>query len=193
MLAEADGWCGAFNGSGLEACADNPKVGRWDYVKRILALGFDSLTSDADISWQRNPLEYFGALLAAHPAADVLSSTDANDGHYLAASLPNGTRLHSVVRSRAMPGVADTLAPRRWETIFPHFPLADRDGVVRKPELEGIYEREGIPDLVRLLREARGAARDEVLDLGLEEIHNCGALQPCALFAARRHDCTTSK
>ena len=47
MLWEASGWCGAFNGSVVQACADNPKVGRWHYVQRILGMGFDSLTSDA--------------------------------------------------------------------------------------------------------------------------------------------------
>jgi len=47
LLNEAGGWCGAFDGSPLAACADNPKVGRWHYVQRILDFGFDSLTSDA--------------------------------------------------------------------------------------------------------------------------------------------------
>jgi hypothetical protein len=47
LLEEAGGWCGAFDGSPLAACADNPKVGRWHYVQQFLALGYDSLTSDA--------------------------------------------------------------------------------------------------------------------------------------------------
>lgn len=182
LLAEAGGWCGAFDGSPLAACADNPKVGRWHYVRRFLGFGFDSLTSDADIAWVRDPLPYLGALLALHPATDVLSSTDANDGHYQAATQPDGTQGYSVVRSTATRAAGEAPPPpatRRWEAVFPAFPLAPQHGVVlRSPEYEGLDERSGINGLLAQLR--RGGQPQEEMDLGLEEITNCGACLCCA-------------
>jgi hypothetical protein len=106
----------------------------------------------------------------------VLSSTDANDGHYFTTRLDNGTRLYSTV---ATPGRAAGAEPtesdaamagasaRRWDATFPSFALP-ATGVVHKPELVGVDERVDFETLVAQLA-ASGA------DLGLEQVDNCGA------------------
>ncbi len=134
------------------------------------------------MAWLRNPLPYFGSLLALHPAADVLSSTDSNDGHYLARDMGNGTRLYSIVRTRLTqpaPPVPPAVVSRRWEVAFPAYPLPGDHGVVSKPELANTDSRLGPAQLLAELRTGRTLpdGGEEVVDLGLEEISNCGVLR----------------
>jgi len=137
-----------------------------------------ALASAQDIAWLRDPLPYLGAVLAAHPAADVLSSTDANDGHYLARRLDNGTRLYSTVR---VPGAAAAEATEsdaamaaavahRWDAAFPQLPQPGAGDVVHKPELVGVDERVNFELLLSQLHAGGGET-----ELGLEHADNCAA------------------
>lgn len=77
--ADSFGGCGLFHALN-SACVANPRLGRWFYAAEVLQAGFDLLSSDPDVAFARPPLPYLGALLAAHPAADVLATRRAGRG-----------------------------------------------------------------------------------------------------------------
>lgn len=158
LLEEA--WCIPFLAPRQET-TENPKAGRWWYVHDMLSAGFDVLSSDADVAWLRDPMPYFGELLKAHPAADVLTSTDANEGIY---AWPASEGLH--VELVPIKGTPPTPLKNKWAASFPSIPNVE--GLVRKPE-------HASRDSTGWIEELFGRLKKSPNDLGLEDPNNCGA------------------
>jgi hypothetical protein len=178
-LADEDA-CGLFHAPRRE-CVVNPRVGRWYYVSDITSYGFDTFSSDPDVALLRNPLPYFGSLMAAHPQADVFATTDANNGIYAHAAgargggtgggvvRGGGAYFHALLPSTEPLGAADAAAaampPTRWRAAFPAL-AALPQGYVARPEFayrDAAFDADG---LVAALASTR-------FELGLEDPSNC--------------------
>lgn len=159
-LGEIEGGCAAFHaGTAIQSRA-GARMGRWTHIGDLLAWGLDVLSLDLDVALLRNPVPYLGALLAKHPGADVLSSTDATNGRY--ASPPPGWNESApdalkatwryAILSRSDFGEAGApVAATRWETAFPALPLAPEGRYVAKPELRRM-DAWGVDFLLNALR-----------------------------------------
>jgi hypothetical protein len=178
-LADEDS-CGFFHAPRPE-CVVNPRVGRWYYVADVAAFGFDTLSTDPDVALLRNPMAYFGTLFAAHPALDVLASSDANNGIYAHAAGTRGTGegaggvvargggayVHALVPSAEPLGrdALDAAPQTRWAASFPALSALPQ-GYVRRPEFRYRDEALGAEALTAALRTSR-------FELGLEDPANC--------------------
>lgn len=151
------------------ACAVNPRLSRWFYVKNWLSDGYDVLSTDPDVAFLRSPLPHLARLARAHPEADVFASSDSNTGAYVyaaplhsggAETSPDGKRGWSVLRA---PGERGAMPPTRWDASFPNVKI--KQGFVFRPE-HAHRDVFALPDLVTLL-DAGDA------ELGLDGPDNC--------------------
>jgi hypothetical protein len=151
------------------ACAVNPRLARWFYVRDFLHAGYDVLNSDPDVAFLRNPVPHLARLVRAHPEADVFTSSDSNTGVYVYGSpvrsggaevTTDGTRSRAVLRA---PGERGPLSPTRWEAAFPGVKI--KQGFAYKPE-HAWRDDFALPELLGVLK--TGDA-----ELGLDEPGNC--------------------
>jgi hypothetical protein len=151
------------------ACAVNPRLSRWFYVKNWLSDGYDVLSTDPDVAFLRSPLPHLARLARAHPEADVFTGSDSNTGVYVygaplrsggAEKSPDGKRGWSVLRA---PGERGAMPPTRWDASFPNVKI--KQGFVFRPE-HAHRDVFALPDLVTLLD--TGDA-----ELGLDGPDNC--------------------
>jgi Nucleotide-diphospho-sugar transferase len=109
-------------------------------VSQLMAWGYDVLSTDPDVAFLRNPLPYMSALVLNHPAVDVFSTSDSNNGVYIhpggggsngGVPSPDGQSFHSVTRV-TWNNTLGALQPR-WAASFPQ--LAVPSGYVYRSEL----------------------------------------------------------
>ena len=70
----------------------NSQAGRWAEVASLLRSGLSVLLSDVDVGWARDPLPYLNEVLAAHPHAALLISSNIDDGNFSTMPLPSRLR-----------------------------------------------------------------------------------------------------
>jgi len=160
--------------SDLPACVTNPRVGRWYMVAQMLSWGFDVFSTDPDVSMLRNPLPYFSALIMNHPAVDVFTSSDSNNGVYThggggdekpkgGINSPDGTFFSSVTRVTWNDSYSMGSTTTRWAASFPQLPITG--GYVYRNELRG-HDSMGVDHFLAALRSGS-------YDIGLESPGNC--------------------
>jgi hypothetical protein len=156
--------------SDAAACVTNPRVGRWYMVSQLMSWGYDVMSTDPDVAFLRNPLPYFSALMLNHPAVDVFTSSDSNNGVYIhqggsgsggGVPSPDGQMLHSMTRVTWNNSVGPL--PPRWAASFPQ--LAIPSGYVFRSELRG-HDGHTVNDFLAALRSG-------AFDIGLESPGNC--------------------
>ena len=140
---QADGACAVMR-SEDEACALQPRLGRWSVVSTLLAWGFDVVCSDPDVAHVRTPLTYYAALIRAHPSVDVITMSDASTS-----STTDVLPLHH-----------DAAGATHWQTSFPRT-MVNNTGFVTKQENQDSSILAILPSLL------------ESNELGLENPANC--------------------
>ena len=156
--------------SAAPAGVTNPRVGRWYMVSQLMAWGYDVLSTDPDVAFLRNPLPYMSALVLNHPAVDVFSTSDSNNGVYIhpggggsngGVPSPDGQSFHSVTRV-TWNNTLGALQPR-WAASFPQ--LAVPSGYVYRSELRS-HDGHTVDNFLKSLRSG-------AFDIGLESPGNC--------------------